>query len=142
MPYRCDRNQTGGGVTVYVREGIPSKTLEKHELSQDIEGMFVKINFRKVIWLPFGAYHPPSQNDQYYFEALDKALICYTSYDRMVLIGDFNSEDDTRIETRRYLLKKVLVSKILQNLSLLIYFQHITLLISRTQKVFQIFLNW
>ena len=32
------------------------------------------------------------QNDQYYFEALDKALDCYSSYDRNVLIGDFNSD--------------------------------------------------
>ena len=29
-PYRLDRNRHGGGVLVYVREGIPSKQLEKH----------------------------------------------------------------------------------------------------------------
>ena len=112
MPYRCDRNHTGGGVTVYVREGIPGKTLEKHKLSQDIEGMFIKLNFRKVIWLLFGTYHPLSQNDRYYFEALDKALNCYTSYDRMVLIGDFNSGDDkTCMETFPYRKKEVLVKE-------------------------------
>ena len=45
----------------------------------------------------------PSQNDQYYFEALDKALDCYSSYDRIVLIGDFNSEDhETSMETFLY----------------------------------------
>ena len=43
------------------------------------------------------------QNDQYYFEALDKALDCYSSYDRIVLIGDFNSEDhETCMETLLY----------------------------------------
>ena len=35
----------------------------------------------------------PSQNDQYYSEALDKVLDCCSSYDRIVLIGDFNSDD-------------------------------------------------
>ena len=65
--------------------------------------MFVELNFRKIKWLLFGTYHPPSQNDQYYFEALDKALDCYSSYDRIVLIGDFNSEDHkTCMETFLY----------------------------------------
>ena len=51
----------------------------------------------------FGTYHPPSQNGQYYFEALHKALDCYSSYDRIVLIGDFNSEDQkTCMETFLY----------------------------------------
>ena len=65
--------------------------------------MFIKLNFRKVTWLLFGTYHPPSKNDQYYFEALYKALDCYTSYDRVLLIGDFNSEDSrTCMETFLY----------------------------------------
>ena len=36
--------------------------------------------------------HTPSKNDQYYFEALSKTLDRYISYDRIVLIRDFNSE--------------------------------------------------
>ena len=93
MSYWFDRNRNGGGVIIYVMEDIPSKILEKHKLPQDVEGMFVELSFRKIKWLLFGTYHPPSQNDQYYFEALDKALDCYSSYDRIVSIGDFNSED-------------------------------------------------
>ena len=90
MPYRLDRNRNGGGVINYVREDIPSKILEKHKLPHDIEVIFIELNFRKVKWWLFGTYHPtppppsPSQNDQYYFEALDKALDCYSSYDRIV----------------------------------------------------------
>ena len=93
MPYRLDRNRNGGGVIICVREHIPSKILEKHKLPHDIEGIFIELNFRKVKWLLFGTYHPPSQNDQYYIEALDKALDCYSSYDRIVLTGDFNSKE-------------------------------------------------
>ena len=92
-PYRLDRNRNGGGVIVYVREDIPSKTLEKHKLPHDIEGIFIELNFRKVTWLLLGTYHSPSQNDQYYFEALEKALDCYSNYDRILLAGDFNSEE-------------------------------------------------
>ena len=103
MPYRLDRSRNGGGVMIYVREHIPSKILEKHELPHDIEGIFIELNFIKVKRLLFRTYHPPSQNDQYYFEALDKALDCYKSYDRIVLTGDFNSEEqETCMETFFY----------------------------------------
>ena len=52
---------------IYVREDIPSKTLMKHNLPDDIEGLFMEINLRKFKWILFGSYHPPSQPDQYYF---------------------------------------------------------------------------
>ena len=74
--YRLDRDRNGGGVIIYVWEDIPSKILEKHKLLQDVEGMLVELNFRKINWLLFGTYHLPSQNDQYYFEVLNKALDC------------------------------------------------------------------
>ena len=48
MPYRLYRNRNRGGVIIYVREGIPSKNLEKYKLPQDVEGMFIELNFRKV----------------------------------------------------------------------------------------------
>ena len=103
MPNELDRYHNGGGVIIYAREDIASKILEKHKLPQDIEGMFIELNFRKVKWLLFGTYHSPSQNNRCYFEALDKALDCYSSYDRIVLIGDFNSENnETCMETFLY----------------------------------------
>ena len=83
MPYRLDRNHNGGGVIIYVREEIPSNILEKHRLPQDVEGMLVELNFRKMKWWLFGTYHSPSQNYQNFFETLDKALHCYSSYDRI-----------------------------------------------------------
>ena len=59
MPYRLDSNRNGGDVIIYVREDIPSKILEKHKLPQDVEGMIVELNFRKIKWLLFGTYHRP-----------------------------------------------------------------------------------
>ena len=67
LPYRLDRNRDGGGVMIFVKEDIPSKPLTKHNFPSDVEGLFVELNFRKSKWHLFGTYHPPAQNDQYFF---------------------------------------------------------------------------
>ena len=92
MPYRLDRNRNDGGVIIYAREDIPSKVLRKHLFLNDIEGIFVEINFRKRKWLLCGTYHPPSQSDQYYFDNIDKALDVYCQYEKIMLVGDFNAQ--------------------------------------------------
>ena len=63
-PFRIDRNRSGGGVMIYVRDVIPSKLLTKHFFPNDIKGLLVELNFRKSEWLLLGIYHPPSQSDQ------------------------------------------------------------------------------
>ena len=73
-----------------MRSDIPSKLLTKHSFPNDIEGLFIEINFRKSKWLLFGTYHPPSLKDQYYFDCLDKALDVYSSYEKVILTGDFD----------------------------------------------------
>ena len=94
IPFRYDRNRYGGGILIYVREDIPSKIFKKHNFPDDIEGMFIELNFRKTKWLMFGTYHPPSQNDNYYFDEVAKAIdLYYGDYDKFLLAGDFNAED-------------------------------------------------
>ena len=94
IPYRMDRNANGGGILIYVREDIPSKELNDHTFPDDIEGVFVELNFRKTKWLLMGSYHPPSQSDQYYFNKVSNSLDMYIhKYDNFILTGDFNSED-------------------------------------------------
>ena len=46
-PYRFDRNKYGGGVMIYIRDTIPSKILEKHSCPNNIECLFIELNFRK-----------------------------------------------------------------------------------------------
>lgn len=63
MPFRLDCNGFGGAILVSVREDIPCKQFTKHNLSENIEGIFVeinlrKVNLRKVQWFLFRAYHP------------------------------------------------------------------------------------
>ena len=73
---------------------IPSRQLNKHIFPEDIEGIFVEINLRKSKWLLFGTYHPPSQQDQYYFDFISRALDKYAEkYDTFLLAGDFNAEE-------------------------------------------------
>ena len=96
-PYRKDRDRSGGGVLIYVRDDIPSKPLDRHHFPHDIEGIFLEINFRKTKWLLFGTYHTPSQSrqtDEYYFDFLQRAIDIYSNfYTNFLLIGDFNCED-------------------------------------------------
>ena len=53
-PFRLDRKAYRGGILIYVRSDIPCKQLNKHEFSNNIEGIFVEINFRKSKWLLLG----------------------------------------------------------------------------------------
>ena len=45
-PYRLDRNQNGGGIMLYIREDIPSKSLTEIKLDNEIENIFIEINLR------------------------------------------------------------------------------------------------
>ena len=55
--------------------------------------MFVELNFRKCKWLLGGVYHPPSQKDDYFFNCLGSAINVYNTYDKILLVGDFNAEE-------------------------------------------------
>ena len=65
----------------------------KHKFPDDIEAIFIEINFRKCKWLLCGLYHPPSQTDQYFFDNLDKALDVYSTYEIVLITGDFNVQE-------------------------------------------------
>ena len=93
-PYRRDRNRDGGGVLIYVREDIPSKLLDKHTFTKDVEGLFVEINLRKTKLLFFNGYrsdhpiHGLSKSD--YLEQISFCIDKYSNYDKILLSGDFN----------------------------------------------------
>ena len=97
-PYRLDRNKNGGGVMIYVREDIPSDILLKHNIHKNIEAIFLEINLRKNKILVVGTYHSTNAlygtNDDVYFEQMGLALDVYSKYDKFLLAGDFNLEED------------------------------------------------
>ena len=84
-PYRLDRNRNGGGIIIYVREDILGRMFTKHNFPDNVEGLFVELNFRKSKWLLGGMYHPPSQPGQYFFNTLDNALDAYSNYKNYIL---------------------------------------------------------
>ena len=97
-PYRLDRNRHGGGVLIYVREDIPSKPLTMHNFTKHIEGLFIEVNLRKTKILVFGGYR--SDHKTYglcqvdFFEQIGLALDVYSNYDKFLLAGDFNTEEE------------------------------------------------
>ena len=97
-PYRLDRNHFGAGVMIYVRQDIPSKQLKKHNFSKNIEALFVEINLRKSKLLLVGAYHSThtehGTNDNTFFEQIGFALDVYCNYDKFILAGDLNVQED------------------------------------------------
>ena len=53
LPYRVDRNSSGGGIFIYVREDIPCRELTTLSHNSNMEGIFLEINLRKTKWLVF-----------------------------------------------------------------------------------------
>ena len=123
-PYRLERNKNGGGIMIFIRDTTSSKIEEKHIFPNDIESILVELNFRKCKWLLSGTYHPQSQSDEYFSNNLDKALDTYSRYDKVLLVGDFNTEiSEQRIESFLFmhepcnLVKEKTCFKNMQNLS-------------------------
>ena len=88
-PYRFDRNKlvmVYGGVMAYIRDTNTSKILEKRRCPNDIECLFIELNFTKFKWLPCGTYHPSSQNNEYYFNYLCKVLDTYSHYGKVLIV--------------------------------------------------------
>ena len=68
-----------------------------------MEGLFVELNFRKYKQLLFRTYHPPSQADSYYFDNIDKSIDTYSSYEKRLLVGFFNTQtSELRIDYFTY----------------------------------------
>ena len=47
IPYRVDRDCHGGGIVLFIRQDIPSKLLINLKISENLEGVFVELNFRR-----------------------------------------------------------------------------------------------
>ena len=70
---------------IFIRDDIPSRVLTKHVFPDDIEGLFIELNFRKAKSLLFGTYHPPTQSD-----SLFQQFKCpYSHYDKKAISWRF-----------------------------------------------------
>ena len=98
-PLRVDRNQHGGGILKYIKEGIPSREISLLEsMSKDIEAKALEINLHKIKWLLFGIYRPPSQTDNFFLNEISKNIEhFYTKYENFLVIGDFNLTEKSMV---------------------------------------------
>ena len=105
-PFRHDRNSDGGSILIYSREDIPCRELTCHTFSEGIEGVFIELNLiininNKCKWILLGTYRPPQKHD-YYFENISNALNMYISKYKILLIGDFNT-NETHVAMKNFL---------------------------------------
>ena len=99
-PIRADRNRYGGGLLIYIKEGIPAKEVSlKCSTAKEIEAKAIEINLHKIKWLLIGIYRPPSQSKDFFLEDMGKNIEqFYTKYENFLMIGDFNlNENDSSL---------------------------------------------
>ena len=90
-PYRLDRNSLGGGISLYVREDIPSNLFQVE--TKPIEGFYAEINLHNDKWLINCAYNPHKNTIGNHLRALSEKLDIYSSsYSNFIILGDFNIE--------------------------------------------------
>ena len=85
-PYRLDRNSVGGGIFVYVREGISSKLISVN--FQNREGFFQEINLRKRKWIIGFSYNPHASSISHV-----SPISLPVTRKNFLLVGDFNAEE-------------------------------------------------
>ena len=92
--FRRNRNDNrGGGVLIYVKEGILCRELKLKSDFVNLEGIFLEINLRKNKWLIFGGYNNHKSNINSFLGSIGHILdnhIC--NFENFILLGDFNSE--------------------------------------------------
>ena len=90
LPCRLDRNQSGGGIMVFVREKTPSRALS---LNKSVESLFIELNFCKKKWLLCSTYNPNRSNISSHFDLLRRSLDLYSpEYEHFIIVGGFNTE--------------------------------------------------
>ena len=89
QPYRIDRNSSGGGIMLYVREDIPSNLLKVEPLPK--EGFYVELKLRSENWLINCSYNPNRNAISNHIGALSDFLDFHSStYNNIIILGDFN----------------------------------------------------
>ena len=56
-PIRLDRSSSGGGIMLYIREGIPFKLLKSSGLSANTDAFLVEVKINKKKWLLCCSYN-------------------------------------------------------------------------------------
>ena len=85
-PYRQDRNSSGGGLILFVREDVPSRSLNPKSKT-DIETLSVEINLRKRKWFLNCSYNPHKNQISNHLDCLNRLIDEYNTYENFIFIG-------------------------------------------------------
>ena len=89
--YRKDRNKNGGGLMLYVNEGIPGKLINSHKFKEGYDIIVFEFSISNKKWLLLRNYEPPSQNELFFINEIKLSLNLFSSsYENLLLLGDFN----------------------------------------------------
>lgn len=90
---RCDRQTgKGGGVAVYVRDGLAASRFSTMTSPTDLECISLKLDLpkRKKFYV-FTVYRPPKMSMSSFLDKLDTALASYMTKN-VCIVGDFNAK--------------------------------------------------
>ena len=85
-PIRLDRSSSGGGIMLYIREGIPFKLLKSSGLSANTDAFLVEVKINKKKWLLCCSYNLHKALIENHMNELGKAHDIYLHKHDHILI--------------------------------------------------------
>ena len=81
----------GGGIAVYVKDGIDATIVDSLNSMPLVEALWLKVNVGepKTVLLCF-LYRPPSSNNEYYDAMLEMINVSLSISDDAIMMGDLN----------------------------------------------------
>ena len=80
----------GGGVGFYVKRGLAARTCKHPTTDSDVEQMWLSLSINSNRLIIGTAYRPPWLSVDTFFDALTESVLYFSSYDYVILLGDFN----------------------------------------------------
>ena len=91
-PYRLDVTASSGGLLIYVKASLPSKTINHYDFQKDIQCIVMELNVANKKCVIVSIYRPAKQNINYFLSSLSEGLDFYSKhYDNICILGDFNA---------------------------------------------------
>ena len=91
VPLRLDRTKDGGGLLVYIRNGIVAHRLDSFTFAEGMECISIEVNLNKKKWVLLSVYRPPTQSEEIFLDNLGRALDKYSGeFETFIILGDFN----------------------------------------------------
>ena len=91
-PIRLDRNRNGGGLIIFVREGLTCKELKPRKLYPELECTFLELRIRQCKWLVVMGYNPQKEKIGNFIDQLSLEIDQHLpNYENLLMLGDWNS---------------------------------------------------